>query len=157
MKQETISDLNFDIRLPSGKTPFLQLVMDERFDKKDHYIPKYRPPLKNELGRPRCGFSAFWSGIKSSDPSLLIPFSLFSYGKKIGITEFGPIYNVEHFNKIAQKLDFEGGKVVLFSDNKDQYIKEICDIVKTGSKIIIACDVENGFPSNQKANTHIGL
>ncbi len=150
MKREIISDLSFEVRLPSGKIPFLQLVMDERFDKKNHYIPKHRPPLKNELFRPTCGFNAFWSGIRSSDPSLPIPFSLVSYGKESGITGFGPIYNVEHFNKLAQKLGFEGGKAVLFSDSKNQYIKEICDIVKTGSKIIIACDVENGFPSNQK-------
>ncbi len=156
MKIEILSDLNFDVRLPSGKIHFLQLVMDEQFDKKDHYIPKYRPPLQNELVQQSCGFIAFWSGIKSSDPSLKIPpihkdkLSLLGYGKKIGITGFGPIYNVEHFNKIAQWLDFKGGKAVLFSDNKDQYIKEICNILKAGSKIIIAADVDNGFPSNQK-------
>ncbi len=175
MKQKISNDLNFNVILQTGSISFLQLALDMKFDAKNHFIPKLGPPKQTQHNRPCCGFVAFWSGVKAGDSSISIPpvykkdfsledkeeknkMSLRAKGKAAGITGFGPIYNIEHFNVMAEWVGLEGSHVMNLPHSRNEYIEEICSKVRAGYRIIIAADVSKHFPSNQKGErTHWAL
>lgn len=85
--------------------------------------------------------------------------SLRSIAKELKYTSFGEIYDVRAFDVLTKHVKVSGGSVIHAGGDikQEDYIKTICDHLKAGNNIIVACD-RNGttnFPGESKGlNAH---
>ncbi len=177
-KAEAGNCLDFLIKDGIWSKKFIDIISDKNFNHKKHYVPTVWPDLLDQTG-PNCGIYSAYTGFKYSglaDPgSLPHPrkldmlasgdfrnkhlSSLRKTAKKEGITNFGPIYKIQHFSTLAKSINFTGVEELRLPETEKEYIDQMCHALESNQTIIAPADVnDNGHPGNESGNkTHWAL
>lgn len=174
VKDKTNIDcLEFTLKDKSGwSKKFIDIISDKNFDQKKHFVPTVWPDLLDQSG-PCCGIYSAYIGFKYSglaDPGSL-PYprkldmlasgdystkrlsSLRKTAKKEGITNFGPIYRIQHFSTLAKSTHFTGTKELRLPETEKEYIDKMCQTLDSNQTMIVSADINyDGFPSNESGD-----
>ncbi len=181
IKEKTgIDCLEFTLVDKNGwQKKFIDVISDKDFNQKKHHVPTVWADLLVQSG-PCCAIYSAYTGFKYSgliDPSSLphprkldmlasgdftnkrLP-SLRKTAKEEGITNFGPIYKIQHFSTLAKSINFTGTKELRLPETEKAYIDIMCQTLESNHTMIVSADVNgnNGHPGNESGNsTHWAL
>ena len=176
--QETIY-LNASLSSQFGRSClFEKIVAHPEFGKQFIFPARFPRRLdnidKNIQRGQTCGPYGLSLGLYNGKSEIKIPFprknhremnpddkpetSLREMMKKTKGTAWGGVFAVEAFAKVTEKLGIKGCESIYFSSELEEYCKKIWELLQQQNTILISCDIDAEFPSNQTGeNVHWAL
>lgn len=158
-----------------------QWIYDQKCRNTECYIPKELPSPVSQVG-PYCGIAAFVGAVNYSR-CLSYPLYATKYEKaaanEISIksdivfeqlkemqatkinqkwhTQYGEIYNINIFSKLAKYYDIEGCEAYILKEDctQNEYQTALFDALKENKILVVACESSGGMPTREEGEgTH---